>query len=76
MAQVNMGSRTLIQTRVPDDLTELIDADAKAAGLTRSQYLADLVAARYDVALPSQRFASRKLRRSQGQEVLPLDKAS
>ena len=76
MAQVNMGSRTLIQTRVPDDLTALIDADAKAAGLTRSQYLADLVAARYDVQLPSERFVSRKLCRSRHQEALPLDRAS
>ena len=76
MAQVNMGSRTLIQTRVPDDLTALIDADARAAGLTRSQYLADLVARRYEAQLPSERFASRKRRRNEGQEALPLDKAS
>ena len=76
MAQVNMGSRTLIQTRVPDDLTALIDADAKAAGITRSQYIADLVAARYDVQLPSERFVSRKLCRSRHQEALPLDRAS
>lgn len=76
MAQVNMGSRTLIQTRVPDDITARIDADAAAAGLTRSQYLADLVAREYGVELPSQRFASRKQRREEGQEVLPLEKAS
>lgn len=76
MAQVNKGSRTLIQTRVPDDLTALIDADAAEAGLKRSEFLADLVARHYAAELPSQRFVSLKRRRSHGQEALPLEKAS
>lgn len=76
MAQVNMGKRTLIQTRLPEDIAELIDAEARAAGTNRSQFLADLVAQRYQVELPSRRFVSKKRRATENQGALTYEKAS
>ncbi len=76
MAQVNMGERTLIQTRLPQDLVELLDADARAAGSKRSQFIADLVAERYHRELPSKRFATKKRRAAENQEALTYEQAS
>jgi hypothetical protein len=77
MPQVNMGERTLLQTRVSDEIAARVDADAKAAGLKRSQYLADLLAQIYDAEPPSVMYAPRGRRRekrrpSKDQQTLAL----
>jgi hypothetical protein len=76
MAQPNMGDRKLYYTRLPSDLVELFEGDALQAGLSYSQFLADLVARCYGHPRPSERFESKKARRARLQhEELPIDQA-
>lgn len=76
MAQVNMGPRKVYATRLPSDVAALFEEDAHRLGLSYSQYMADVLAERYDRPLPSQRFRTKKQMRAEAQEVLPLDRAS
>ncbi|MEO6702783.1 MAG: hypothetical protein ABIP57_14995 [Jatrophihabitantaceae bacterium] len=59
MAQPNMGDRKLYNTRPPEDVARAFERDIAGSGLSYSQRLADLVADRYDLPRPSERFRTK-----------------
>lgn len=76
MAQVNKGSRKLYGTRVPDDIATRLEADAAAAHLSYSEFIADVLAKSYGVTPPSERFVSKKdQQKRQQQGVLAIEAA-
>lgn len=72
MAQVNKGSRRLYHVRIPTDVAEVIEAQVAASGQSYSEFIADRLAELYGKTPPSERFVTKKARRQQGQEVLPV----
>ncbi|MDT0262495.1 hypothetical protein [Jatrophihabitans lederbergiae] len=73
MAQPNMGERKLYSTRPPEDVSRAFARAAVDTGVSFSQHLADLVADRYGLQRPSERFRT-KTDISQDQEELAVDK--
>lgn len=72
MAQPNMGQRKLYVTRPPEDVARAFEKEIAGAGKSCSQHLADLVAERYELPLPSDRFRTKTA--TPAQAALPLGK--
>jgi hypothetical protein len=71
MAQPNMGQRQLYATRPPEDVACELERESAETGLSYSQLLADIIAARYGLPLPSTRFRTKRSLRAAGQTALP-----
>jgi hypothetical protein len=72
MAQPNMGQRKLYSTRPPEDVARAFEKELAGTGLSYSQHLADLLADRYGLPRPSDRFRTKTALTSQA--TLPLGK--
>ncbi len=70
MAQPNMGRRKQYLTRPPADVARAFEDEIALTGKSRSQHLADLVAERYELPRPSDRFRTKATPPTQ--EPLPL----
>jgi hypothetical protein len=73
MAQPNMGQRKLYSTRPPEDIGRAFEKETVGTGLSYSQHLADLVADRYGLRRPSERFRTKT--GLSAQAALPLGKS-
>jgi hypothetical protein len=71
MAQPHMGQRKLYATRPPEDVASGLERESAETGLSYSQLLADIIAARYGLPLPSERFRTKRSLRTAGQGALP-----
>lgn len=71
MAQPNMGQRKLYATRPPEDVASELERESAESGLSYSQLLADIVADRYGLPLPSRRFQTKRSLMTAGQGALP-----
>jgi hypothetical protein len=72
MAQPNMGRRKQYLTRPPADVARAFEKEIAGTGKSRSQHLADLVAERYELPRPSDRFRTKTA--APAQAALPLGK--
>jgi hypothetical protein len=72
MAQPNMGQRKLYNIRPPEDIARALEKEIAGIGKSCSQHLADMVAERYELPLPSDRFRTKTT--PSGQSTLPLGK--
>jgi hypothetical protein len=71
MAQPNMGERKLYGTRPPEDVALELERESAETGLSYTQLLADVVADRYGLPLPSRRFRTKRSLMASGQSALP-----
>jgi hypothetical protein len=76
MAQPNMGQRKLYSTRPPEDIARAFEKETVGTGLSYSQHLADLVADRYNLKRPSERFRTKTGLTTQGQGTLALGRTA
>ena len=71
MAQPNMGKRKLYATRPPEDVALELERESAETGLSYTQLLADILAGRYGLPLPSRRFRTKRSLAAAGQGALP-----
>lgn len=71
MAQPNMGQRKLYATRPPEDIAIELERESAETGLSYTQLLADVIASRYRLPLPSRRFQTKRSLMAAGQGALP-----
>lgn len=71
MAQPNMGQRKLYATRPPEDIAIELERESAETGLSYTQLLADVIASRYGLPLPSRRFQTKRSLMAAGQGALP-----
>ena len=71
MAQPNMGQRKLYATRPPEDVALELERESAGTGLSYTQLLADILAGRYGLPLPSRRFQTKRSMMATGQGALP-----
>lgn len=77
MAQPNMGQRKLYVTRLPETVAVHFDAETVASGMPHSQFIADLLATKYGLVRPSERFVTKRATlASRMQATLNLDLSS
>lgn len=72
MAQPNMGRRKLYATRVPQTVASPFDVEVGTSGLSHSQFIADLLAVKYGLRRPSERFRTKRARSTHGMDTLDL----
>lgn len=72
MAQPNMGPRKQYLTRPPAEVGRAFEKELAGTGKSRSQHLADLIAERYKLRRPSERFRTKTT--TPAQASLPLGK--
>lgn len=65
--------RAYYSTRLPMDVAVRFEAEANPSGVGYSLFLADILADRYELPLPSKRPSAKRERMARGQAALPID---
>jgi hypothetical protein len=73
---VDKGERQYFGTRVPSDVANAFLAEVAADGRGISDFLADMLADRYNLKPVSDRFPTKAERKARNQGVLPLQAVS